>query len=60
MDSNNKYLEETERFINETREGKYTDPSCQIHEWQELRYDYCIVENVDCVEDSVMLYGLSR
>ena len=57
---NNKYLEETERFINYTREGMYTDSSCQIQEWQELRYDYSIVENVGSVGDSVMLYGLSR
>lgn len=60
MDNHNKYLDETERFINDTREGKYTEPSCQIQQWQELRYDYSIVENVDSVEDSIMLYGLSR
>ena len=60
MDNNNKYLEETECFIKETREGKYTDPSCQIQQWQELRYDYSIVENVRTENDSVLLYGLSR
>lgn len=60
MDSNNKYIEETEQFINETRQGKYSEPSWQVQQWQELRYDYSTVENVNSVGDSVMLYGLSR
>jgi|GEM_PF-3822621 len=60
MDSNKEYIEETEQFINETRQGKYSEPSCQMQQWQELRYDYSIVESVNSVSDSVMLYGLSR
>ena len=60
MDSNNKYLENIEQLIIDTHEGKYTEPSCQINQWQELRYDYSIVENVSSVDDSVILYGLSR
>lgn len=60
MDSNNTYLEETNRFINDIRQGKYTEPSCLIPQWQELRYDYRIVENACSVEDSILLYGLSH
>lgn len=60
MDSDNKYLKETECFIDDTREGKYTEPSFQIQQWRELRYDYSIVENVTSSGDSVMLYGLTR
>lgn len=59
MNSNNNYIEETNRFINETRQGKYSEADCQIQQWQELRYDLYIVEDVGCVGDSVMLYGLS-
>lgn len=59
MDSSNKYLEETEQFINDVRQGKYTEFSCKILQWQEIRYDYSILGNVSGVEDSIILYGLS-
>ena len=60
MDRNDNYIEETNQFINETCQGKYSDPSCQVQQWQELRYDYCIVEDINGVNESVMLYGLTR
>lgn len=60
MDSNKIYIEETEQFIYDTLQGKYTAPSCQIQQWQELRYNYSMEENVSCVDESVILYGLSR
>lgn len=60
MDRNDNYIEETNQFINETRQGMYSDSSCQIHQWQEMRYDYSIVEDINRVNESVMLYGLTR
>ena len=60
FDSSTDYIEETNQFINETRQGKYSDPSCQIQQWQEMRYDYSIVEDINRVNESVMLYGLTR
>lgn len=60
MDRNDNYIEETNQFISDTRQGKYSDPLCQIHQWQEVRYDYSIVEDVNSVNNSVMLYGLTR
>lgn len=60
MDRNDNYIEETNKFINETRQGKYSDSSCQIQQCQELRYDYSIVEDVNRVNESMMLYGLTR
>lgn len=60
MDRNDNYIEETNQFINETRQGKYSESSCQIQQWQEMRYDYSIVEDINSVNASVMLYGLTR
>ena len=60
MDSNIKYIEETEQFIKDTCLGKFSDNSCEIQQWQDLRYDFNIVENVNDVENNVILYGLSR
>lgn len=60
MDNKDLYIDETTQFINETRQGKYSDPSCQVQQWQELRYDYNIVEDINQVSESVMLYGLTR
>lgn len=60
MDGNDKYIEETNQFVNDTRQGKYSEPACEIQQWQELRYDYSIVENINRVNESVMLYGLTR
>lgn len=60
MDSKDLYIDETNQFINDTRQGKYSEPSCQVQQWQELRFDYNIVEDINQVEESVMLYGLTR
>lgn len=59
MNGNKNYIEETNRFINETRQGNYSGSDFQIQQWQELRYDLYIVEDVVYIGDSVMLYGLS-
>ena len=60
MESNKKYLEETEQFINDILQGKYSEPSCHILQWQELRYDYSIVEDVYSPGECVILFGLSH
>lgn len=60
MDHNDKYIEEINQFVNDTRQGKYSEPACEIQQWQELRYDYSIAENINRVNESVMLYGLTR
>lgn len=62
MDSNKgkKYLDETNAFIRETCEGKYTEETCPIQQWNDLRYDYNIVEDVSVASENIILFGLSH
>lgn len=62
MDCNNvkQYIDETNSFIKETCEGKYTEEICPIQQLKELRYDYNIVEDVSIASEGIILYGLSH
>lgn len=52
-------LNELTQFIEETRQGKYTEESCCIEQLGYVRYDYVVIEDVNRVSENVILYGLS-
>ena len=59
MDRNYINVDELVQFIDDTRQGKYTDGSCEITQVQAVRYDYEVVEDINRESENVILYGLS-
>jgi len=59
MDNNKSNIDELTQFIEDARQGKYNDNFRCIEEVRDIRCDYQVVENVNGVSDSVILYGLS-
>lgn len=59
MDKTNSNVEKLQKFINDTRHGKYSEDICNIEQLQDVRYEYEVIEDVDRVSESVILYGLS-
>ena len=59
MDRKDSNMDELQQFINDTRQGKFTEESCCIEQMLDVRYEYEIIEDLDRVSDSVILYGLS-
>ena len=59
MDSKNSNVDELIQFIDDTRQGKYNeDPYC-IEQMRDIRCDYQVIEDINRVSESVILYGLS-
>lgn len=59
MDRKDSNLDELQQFVNDTRQGKFTEEPCCIEQMQDVRYEYEVIEDLDSVSDSVILYGLS-
>lgn len=59
MDKTNSNIDELQKFINDTRQGKYSEDVCNIEQLQDVRYEYEVIEDVNRVSESVILYGLS-
>lgn len=59
MVNNDSKLDELTLFIEETRQGKYTEDSCCIEQLGDVRYNYEVIEDVNRVSENVILYGLS-
>lgn len=59
MDKTNSDIDELQKFINDTRQGKYSEDVCNIEQLQDVRYEYEVIEDVNRVSESVILYGLS-
>lgn len=59
MSSNKPNTDELIQFIDNTRQGKYNDAPLCIEEMCEYRCDYQVIEDINRVSESVMLYGLS-
>lgn len=59
MDKVNSNIDELQEFINDTRQGKYSEDACNIEQLQDVRYEYEVIEDVNRASESVILYGLS-
>lgn len=59
MDRKDSNIDELQQFINDTRQGKFTEESCCIEQMQDVRYEYEIIEDINKASDNVILYGLS-
>lgn len=59
MDKTNSNIDELQKFINDTRQGKYSEEVCNIEELQDVRYEYEVLEDINRASESVILYGLS-
>lgn len=59
MDRTNSNIDELQKFINDTRQGKYSEDVCNIEKLQDVRYEYEVIEDVNRVSENVILYGLS-
>lgn len=59
MDKTDSIIDELQKFINDTRQGKYSENVCNIEKLQDVRYEYEVIEDVNRVSENVILYGLS-
>jgi len=59
MDMANSNIDELQKFINDTRQGKYSEDACNIEQLQDVRYEYAVIEDVNRASENVILYGLS-
>lgn len=59
MDKTNSDIDELQKFINDTRFGKYSEDVCNIEQLQDVRYEYEVIEDVNRASENVILYGLS-
>lgn len=59
MDKTNSDINELQKFINDTRQGKYCEDVCNIEKLQDVRYEYEVIEDVNRASENVILYGLS-
>lgn len=59
MNKVNSDIDELQKFINDTRQGKYSEDVCNIGQLQDVRYEYEVIEDVNRASENVILYGLS-
>ncbi len=59
MDKTNSNVDELQKFINDTRQGKYSENVCNIEKLQDVRYEFEVIEDVNRASENVILYGLS-
>lgn len=59
MDKTNSDIDELQKFVNDTRQGKYSEDVCNIEKLQDVRYEYEVIEDVNRASGNVILYGLS-
>lgn len=59
MDSKNSNVDELIQFIDDTRQGKYNEDTHCIERMRDIRCDYQVIEDINSVSESVILYGLS-
>ena len=59
MNKNNSDIDELQKFVNDTRQGKYSEDVCNIQKLQDVRYEYDVIEDVNRSSENVILYGLS-
>lgn len=59
MDSKNSNVDELIQFIDDTRQGKYNEDTHCIELMRDIRCDYQVIEDINRVSESVILYGLS-
>lgn len=59
MNKNNSDIDELQKFVNDTRQGKYSEDVCNIEKLQDVRYEYDVIEDVNRSSENVILYGLS-
>ena len=59
MDKTNSDIDELQKFIEETRHGKYSEDICNIEQLQDVRYVYEVIKDVNRESENVILYGLS-
>lgn len=59
MDSKNSNVDELIQFIDDTRQGKYNEDTHCIEQIRDIRCDYQVIEDINRVSESVILYGLS-
>lgn len=59
MDKTNSNIDELQKFINNTRQGKYTEDVCNIEQLKDVLYEYEVIEDINNASDNIILYGLS-
>ncbi len=59
MNSNNSNIDELIQFIDDTRQGKYTEEVCRVEEAHDVRCEYEVIEDINRISENVILYGLS-
>lgn len=59
MDKTNSDIAELQKFINDTRHGKYSEEICTIEQLQDVRCVYEVIEDLNRESENVILYGLS-
>ena len=59
MDKTNSDIDELQQFVNDTRQGRYSEKICNIEKLQDVRYEYEVIEDINRVCENVILYGLS-
>lgn len=59
MDKTNSDIDKLQKFIEDTRQGKYSEGVCNIEQLQDVRYEYEVIEDINRASENVMLYGLS-
>ena len=59
MDSKKTNVDELIQFIDYTRQGKYKEDTHCIEQMRDIRCDYQVIEDINRVSESVILYGLS-
>ena len=59
MDSKNSNVDELIQFIDDTRQGKYNEDTHCLEQMRDIRCDYQVIEDINRVSESVILYGLS-
>ena len=59
MERKSSNADELIQFIDDTRNGKYTEDTFSFETTQEVRCEYEVIEDVNRVSENVILYGLS-
>lgn len=52
-------IDELNKFIDDTRQGMYSGEDFNVAKWQDIRYDFNIIEEVESTPNNVILYGFS-
>ena len=59
MNKTNSDIDGLQKFVNDTRQGKYSEDVCNIEQLQDVRYEYEVIEDVNRASENIILYGLS-